>query len=78
MSDSIDAALWTVIDRLRLQDEELREIYRCALDAGHGDFLKSFAEAVVRADHENIIYLRPAALFFIHKYGLKAERSLSA
>ena len=78
MSDSIDAALRTVIEGLRAEDEEIREIYRCVRSDGHGDFLSSFAQAVLMADHENFIYLRPPALFFIHKYGLKAERSLSA
>lgn len=36
----------------------------------HGDFLRSFADAVVIADHENLPVLRSAALHFIRKYKL--------
>ena len=58
-------------------EDEIREVFRrvAAREPGHvhGDFLTSFAEAVVRADHENFPILRPAARRFIFKYGLLAE-----
>jgi hypothetical protein len=59
---------------LHLTDEQIVSIWQQVL-AGrgfHGDFLKSLAGAVVRADHENLPVLRSAALHFIRKYKLQS------
>jgi hypothetical protein len=37
---------------------------------GHGDFLRSFADAVVRADEDNFALIRPAAAALVIKYHL--------
>lgn len=55
-----------------LSDEELADVY-AAVNRGegdHGSFLRSFAEAFCRADRDNVILLRPAALAFVAQYGL--------
>jgi hypothetical protein len=40
-------------------------------DAGkHGDFLKAFARAYLRADHENRKLIEPSAVALVEKYGL--------
>jgi hypothetical protein len=61
-----------------LDAEQVREIFRriMAREPGHvhGEFLTSFAEAVVRADHENFEILMGAAVFLICKYRLNTEK----
>jgi len=36
----------------------------------HGDFLKAFARAYLRADNDNRELLRPSAVALVEKYGL--------
>lgn len=63
---------------IMLDPEKVREIFRriMAREPGHvhGDFLTAFAEAVVRADHENFEILMGAAVFLICKYRLNIKR----
>lgn len=56
-----------------LSDSELLHIYVEVADGrgGHGDFLKSFAQAVMRADHSNFSLLRAPAALIELKYGLR-------
>jgi len=55
-----------------ITDEELLHIYvEIAGGRGnHGDFLKSFAEAIMRADYSNFAMLRMVASFLVTKYDL--------
>ena len=53
----------------------LREIAVNVVHSDHGDFLKTFADAYLRADQENEKILRPAWLVLINKYGLDKEVS---
>jgi hypothetical protein len=53
-------------------DEELREIFRkiAANERPHGGFLTDFSECFVRADPENRLLLRSAAIALANKYKL--------
>lgn len=55
-----------------LSKEELQYIYTEVLnDNGqHGDFLKAFGWAVLRADFENFQVMTPLAQYFVEKYKL--------
>lgn len=55
-----------------ITDDELREIYRkiASNERPRGSFLTAFAQAVVRADHENIIFLKPSMIALATKYDL--------
>jgi hypothetical protein len=57
----------------RLIDAQLRHIFvEVSLGRGrHGDFLKSFAQAVLRADPDNFALIRPAATMLVVKYMLR-------
>jgi hypothetical protein len=58
---------------VHLTDEQIVSIWKEVAGGGfHGDFLKSVADAVIRADHENLPVLRSAALHFIRKYKLQS------
>ena len=52
--------------------EKIVEVFRqvAAGRGDHGDFLKSFAESVTRADPENFELIRVPAIFLIGKYKL--------
>ena len=52
--------------------ESIREIYReiAAGRGDHGDFVRSFAEAIIRADDENLDLLMNSALALVRKYNL--------
>jgi len=56
----------------RLVDDQVRHIFlEVSLGRGrHGDFLKYFGDAVVRADPENFALIRPSAMMLIVKYEL--------
>jgi len=56
-------------------EDILREIAVNVVHSDHGDFLKTFADAYLRADQENEKILRPAWLVLINKYGLDKEVS---
>ena len=53
-------------------DAELLHIFRDVSNGRgqHGGFLRSFAEAVTRADPGNLILLRPAMVALVEKYSL--------
>lgn len=55
-----------------LADEDVEFIFKAVVnDVGHhGDFLKSFAGAYLRADVDNRFLMKPAALVFVVKYNL--------
>jgi hypothetical protein len=57
-------------------DEEIKSIYtNVFLGQGkHGDFLRSFAGAVMRADRANFEVLRMPALDLISKYNLESYK----
>jgi len=50
-----------------------REIAVCIVNSRHGDFLKSFADAYLRADIANEVLLRDPWNHLIHKYNLDKE-----
>ena len=52
--------------------DDLEYIFKEIIDdrGGHGDFLKSFAAAFIRADAENKELMMPSALALVVKYGL--------
>jgi len=54
-------------------EDILREIAVNAVHSKHGDFLRVFADAYLRADQENEGILRHAWLCLITKYGLDEE-----
>jgi hypothetical protein len=56
-----------------MKDAEILHIFvEIAAGRGnHGDFLKSFAAAVERADDSNFALIRPIAEILIEKYELK-------
>jgi hypothetical protein len=62
-----------------MSNGEISEIFRAivAEEKGHehGDFLKAFGRALLRADFENFEILRLAAERFISKYSLDKEGS---
>ena len=60
---------------IELSSDDVREIYRKVYTgaAPHGDFLTSFAQAVVYADASNFEIILPAALQLILKYKLDRE-----
>lgn len=57
-----------------LTTEQIHEIYRKIANGynHHGDFLRGFAEAYIRADRDNQAILRPAAVALIEKYNLQS------
>lgn len=57
---------------MKLTDEQLLHIYKAVANGrgAHGDFLKSFAETMIRADYENFAMLRVIAQFLVTKYSL--------
>lgn len=64
-----------------ISTEDVREIFRGIVNArgtnqAQGDFLTTFAEALLRADDENFLVLLPAAAHLICKYRLTPPRDL--
>jgi hypothetical protein len=59
-----------------LTGEDVHAIWLAVKDGrgNHGDFLKAFAEAIVRADDENLAILMPAAMRLIVKFDLISYR----
>lgn len=57
----------------RLTDAQLLHIWvEVSIGRGrHGDFLRSFAEAMSRADEANFSLLRPVSLMLVEKYDLR-------
>jgi len=62
-----------MIPNKHLATDELEHIFKEIVNdvGGHGDFLKSFSLAFLRADHENQILLKPSALALVEKYDLQ-------
>lgn len=62
----------TLSPREYISGERLLEIFTdiAAGERNHGDFLKSFAEAYVRADPGNLVILMPTAFQLVRKYQL--------
>jgi len=56
-------------------EDILHKIAVNVVHSNHIDFLKTFADAYLRADQENEKILRPAWLVLIDKYGLDKEAS---
>lgn len=59
--------------------EQVLEIFRRIAfgEGNHGDFLRHFSEAYIRADSENRTLLTPTAIILVHKYGLQAHLEVS-
>lgn len=53
--------------------EQIRIIARCLANSNHGDFLKTLAEAVIRADGDNLNILRESVSEIFTKYQLEIE-----
>lgn len=56
-----------------MNKERLHEIAVCVVNSKHGDFLKSFADAYLRADQANEAILRDTWTVLIQKYSLDEE-----
>ena len=59
-----------------ISDEDIKRIYTNVFigQGKHGDFLRSFAGAVMRADRKNFEVLIQPALHFISKYNLESYK----
>ena len=60
-----------------MSNQEIRGILIDEAEHGqHGDFLRAFIDAVLRADPVNFELLKPAAETLIQKYGLKKRHEM--
>ncbi|MBA7685888.1 hypothetical protein ES703_94319 [subsurface metagenome] len=57
----------------KVEKGNLDDIARNIINSRHGSFLKSIADAWLRADRDNKQILKPAWVTIIEKYGLDKE-----